>query len=96
MKPILLLTIGIVIMTCDKSSVVVQRWQVKLGRDTTTWSNSFFCQKSDFQRIDTVSELFLKQPDNSYSLKGTIKVLSRVPYDTLFIRNYLEYLSLVN
>jgi len=96
MKQLLVLATAVCLLTCQKSDVVVQHWQVKVGLDTTTWSNSFFCSKSNFQGIDTVPELYDREPDNSYPLKGTIEVLSRTPYDSLFIRKYILFLKRVD
>jgi hypothetical protein len=94
-KLFFLLTLVVTLLTCDKSSVVIQRWQVRVGRDTATWSNAFFCQKSDLQGMDTISEVFVHQPDAAYNLQGQIKILSRVPYGSLFIRSYVQYIKVV-
>ncbi len=96
MKQLLVLAIAVSFMSCLKNSVVIQHWQVKLGRDTTTWSDAFFCRRADFQGIDTIPEVYVAEPDSSYYLKGTIKVLTRIPYDTLYIRNYVYYLKQID
>lgn len=96
MKQLLVLAIAVTFMSCMKNSVIVQHWQVKRGQDTTTWSDAYFCRKSDFQGIDTIPEVYVDQPNSSYYLKGTIKVLSRVPFDALYIRKYLYYLKQID
>lgn len=96
MKPLLVLTIVAILFSCQKTSVVIQHWQVKRGLDTASWSNSFFCNPTDFRGIDTVPEVYTHVPDSSYSLKGTIEVVARVQYGNLYIRKYLLFLRRVD
>jgi hypothetical protein len=96
MKPLLVLALGVCLLTCQKSDVIVQHWQVKRGLDTTTWSNSFFCYPGDFMGIDTVPEVYTHEPDTLYTLKGTIQVVARVQYGNLYIRKYLQFLKRID